>query len=199
VNRDSPRPRSHPGGPSCPMPASPRLRTGDAGARKKTFRVNEHEPQGSERVRSPRGGNLAWTLDRNAGRRRRTGARVGRFRSAEVDRTHLARYDRDGYQAHTETSGLARTDRRRRSDAPTAKHLERQRCAGQRRVLLYRGTVRLMPRAKASSGSHPEGCGLGDSGSPGPRAHGCRYDGRVSGSWTCLSKPGVWSRLWPRG
>jgi len=42
------------------------------------------------------------------------------------------------------------------------------------------------------------GAGSGTREVLGPRARGFRYDGRVSGSWMRLSKPGTSLRLWPR-
>jgi len=54
------------------------------------------------------------------------------------------------------------------------------------------------PHAQASSGSHPEGCGLVDSGSP--RAASVWLPIRWKGvrSWIRLSKPATTSRPWPR-
>jgi hypothetical protein len=64
------------GGPSCPVPAPQVSGRAKREREKWTFRVNEHEPRGSVRVRSPRGrpkGTPAWTKDRNAGKRRSSG------------------------------------------------------------------------------------------------------------------------------
>jgi hypothetical protein len=59
VNRDAPQPRSHRLAPSHSVPSSARLRTSGGRSAKKTFRVNEHEPRGSVRVRHEREGRKA--------------------------------------------------------------------------------------------------------------------------------------------
>jgi len=54
VKRDPPRPRSHRWAPSHPVSGVACLRTGDTRSAKETFRVSEHEPQGSVGERFPR-------------------------------------------------------------------------------------------------------------------------------------------------
>jgi len=146
-------------------------------------------------------GSFSRNEDHSAGKRRwDTGARVGTFRSAEVDRTHRGRDDHGRYPAHTETRGLARTSRTWRSDAQAATDLERQRCASQlTRSSLPEDTPGSRCVRKPRRDRIRRGAGSGTREVPGPRARSYRYDGRVSGSWTCLSKQGVRSRLWLRG
>jgi len=64
------------GGPSCPVPAPQVSGRAKREREKWTFRVNEHEPQGSERVRLPRKvaeRHLAGIKGRSAGKRRSSG------------------------------------------------------------------------------------------------------------------------------
>jgi len=80
------------GGPSCPVPAPQVSGRAKREREKWTFRVNEHEPRGSVRVRFPRRspkGALRGSRIATLGNGEAAGARVGLFRSAEVGRTHL--------------------------------------------------------------------------------------------------------------
>jgi len=109
------------GGPSCPVPVPQVSGRAKRQREKWTFRVNEHEPRGSVRVRFPR---------KVAERHSRADQGSQRWETAKqrvleldcfgvqksVGRT-LVRDARGRYPAHTDTRGLARTSRTRRSDA----------------------------------------------------------------------------------
>jgi len=66
VKRGSPQPQHVPGGPELPGTFPARLRTGGEARERKTIRVCEHEPQGSERERASRGRRKASRGSRNA-------------------------------------------------------------------------------------------------------------------------------------
>jgi len=181
VKRDSPRPRSHRAAPSFPVPASHVF--GRAGRRaKRDVRVDEHgasrlrdesAPSHDRRKASPDG--------RCAGKRRSTSARVGtvsecRSRSdASPVATPAGRYQahRGTARPSPEESFAPRLTRGRatRSSDNGARALEAS--------SNHEEADELRPHAQASAGSHPEGCGLGDSGSP--RATSARFPIRRKG------------------
>jgi len=192
VKRGSPRSRLHRKAPSPKVPA-PRVSGRAEPHAKTTFAWSSTEPQGS--------GKRATLRGRCAGNRRSTSARVERFRSAEVDRTHRRSRRPVEMCAEKRTAGtrdLARTNRGSRTRPPGGSRAKTVRGPSPR--LSKKGDAGWSkPPAQASSGSHPEGCGLGDSGSP-RAASGrlpIRWKGvRVAG---CVSlNPGCVARLWPR-
>jgi len=89
VKRGSPQPRLRRTAPSPKTPASRVSGPAEQHA-KKTFAWSSTKPQGSgTRATLARGRKASREQSRCAGKRRSTGARVERFRSAEVDRTDL--------------------------------------------------------------------------------------------------------------
>jgi hypothetical protein len=137
VNRDPPRPRLYRIGPELPGSSGSRVfGRASLGARRETLRVDEHEPQGSVRVRSEERRRKALDIGRSAGRRRSTSARVGMVSEcrSRSDASRSLRLPAPTRHA-AETSDLARRKRSRRRDVAKATDLEQQRCVGG--VLLF--------------------------------------------------------------
>jgi hypothetical protein len=182
VKRGSPRSRFAAGGPEPPVACSARLRTGEA-AREADVRVVGH---GAERLRDesdprasaarPRAG---WSLRREA-----TEYGCSSLNGFGVQKSigRIAGRDARGrYQAH---HGHARP---RPKESPelrqsAGEELGRRRCAGPAKPLLIMeertgpGRTRKPRRDRIRRGA-----GSGTREVQGPRACGCRYDGRVSG------------------
>jgi len=110
-----------PGGPSCPVPAPQVSGRAKREREKWTFRVNEHEPRGSVRVRFPRKVAERHTrADQGSQRWETAKQRVLELDCFGVQKSvgrTLVRDARGRYPAHADTRGLARTSRTRRSDA----------------------------------------------------------------------------------
>jgi hypothetical protein len=127
VNRDPPQPRSHRVARATRCPLRKVSGSREAGARKKTFRVDEHEPQGSVRERFPRRvAERHSRADQGSQRWEAAKSRVLELECFGVQKSVGRTFDRDAlvsYQAHPDTRGLARTNRTRRSDALAATDL----------------------------------------------------------------------------
>jgi len=167
VKRDTPRPRSQRAAPSLPCPLRP---SSDArSARESDPRADEHE------------------LRREATKHE---CSSGTFRSAEVDRTH--RRPRRPW-ALPSAPGHARPGSKEtpasRGRASRVMDSERTRCASPRHALHTEGMQGSRRARKPRRDRTRRGAGSGTRVVLGPRARDDRYDGRVSGSWTRLSKP----------
>jgi len=118
------------------------------------------------------------------------GARVlgtERFRVQKSVERIAGRDARGATKRTSDTRDLARRNRIPARQADCEEN-ERRRCAGRGAPSNHGDADWLKPYAQASSGSHPEGCGLGDSRSPRAASGGYRYDGRVSEHGARLSK-----------
>jgi len=166
VKRDSPQSRLHRAAPSLPVPAPLVFGRAEQHA-KKTFAWTSTEPQGSGTratlERAPKG--FARGHGRCAGKRRSTSARVGTVSEC--------RSRSDASPVATPVGATKRTsdtrDLARRIAGARQGNCERSSEDGARTLEAFSNHGDAdwsKPHAQASSGSHPEGCGLGDSGSP---------------------------------
>jgi hypothetical protein len=182
VKRDSPQSRLRIGRPRadrCLLRAS-------SGVRRRGWK-RRHSGRARSREVSGRGRRLgevrkvfAWP-HRRAGKRREHECSSGkRFRSAEVDWTHRRSRRPGALTGRTsDTRGLARTNHRPAHDARSTGTASEHGARAFEASSNHGDVDWLKPHAQASSGSHPEGCGLGDSGSP--RAASARFPIRKKG------------------
>jgi hypothetical protein len=127
--------------------------------------MSEHEAQASEREhpRVSLKGSRVRPLHRET-----TTLRVLEsqwFRSAEVGRTHRRSRCPNASHIARGTRDLARRTFRSRGDCARRSANRANRCGSWKALLLPEVRTSSRYYAQASSGSHPEGCGLGNSGS----------------------------------
>jgi hypothetical protein len=211
VKRESPQSRLHRAAPSFPVPGSrvfgrasrPREKRRSRGRARSREAPEVSDPRaararkGRPRTRSHKTHrSLRWETTKRDGC-----SSWKRFRSAEVDRAH--RRSRRLKEEQSTSFGNARPSSQEspppRVTRGSGEEIERRRCAGFRCAFQREDARGLRPHAQASSGSHPEGCGLGDSGSS--RATSARSYGTTEGCRardSRLSKSEMELRLWLR-